>query len=136
MSEHTFDTHTQTFIRNAAGKALVDSPALNPLSRQVLVPVARAALPSAINVPGPGPPEPRREGAESKPTPPIPAEADADGEVDASSAGEHSGPGDDEEDHIAAAHAPAGADPYASLGSAFGGYTADEPKPHTDNLLF
>ena len=133
----------QTFIRNAAGKALVDSPALNPLSRQVLVPVARPSLPSAISVPGPAPPEPSRAPpAEGKPTPPIPA--DADGDVDASSSGDHSADGEGEEDHIAAvasvpapsAPAPAGGDPYANLGSAFGAYAADEPKPHTNDLLF
>ncbi|KIP09109.1 hypothetical protein PHLGIDRAFT_29224 [Phlebiopsis gigantea 11061_1 CR5-6] len=134
-----YHKNPETFIRNAAGKALADSPALNPLSRQVLVSVARPSLPSAVNVPGPGPPEPTRDGAtaiDSKPTPPIPA--DGEGDADASSSGDHSGDADGEEDHITAATsvvAPGG-DPYANLGNAFGTYAADEPKPHTNDLLF
>ena len=126
----------KTFIRNAAGKALTDSPALNPLSRQVIVPVARPSLPSAINVPGPGPPEPAKNGGtpDVKPTPPVPS--DSEDHADASSSGEHEGEGEGEEDYIAAAPSSSGGDPYANLGNAFGGYTADEPKPHTDDLLF
>ena len=139
----------QTFIRGAAGRALTDSPALNTLSRQVLVPVARPLLPAAVTVSGPGPKEPARNGSVSspqsgtKPTPPIPA-GDED-LLDASSSGEHNddgdgdgdgeGEGEGEEDSIAA-HAAQGSDPYANLDSAFGAYAADQPKPQTNDLLF
>lgn len=101
------------------------------------MPIARPSLPSAISVPGPAPPEPSKDGgtpADVKPTPPIPADQESD-LVEASSSGDHDEEGDGEEDYITASAGP-GADPYASLGNAFGGYNADEPKPHTDDLLF
>ncbi|KAG9318444.1 Adaptor protein complex beta subunit [Chiua virens] len=54
-----YHKNPETFIRNAAGRALVDSSALNPNSRAVLVPLARPQLPTAIiTVAGPGPIEP------------------------------------------------------------------------------
>lgn len=140
-----YHKNPETFIRGAAGKALVDSPALNPLSRQVLVPIARPQLPAAVSVPGPGPLEPsqKADGVTSpasvtKPTPPIPAGEEPD-LVDAASSGEHDdGEGEGEEDSIAAHPAAAVpvSDPYANLDSAFGAYAADQPKPQTDNLLF
>ncbi|KAJ6547517.1 adaptin N terminal region-domain-containing protein [Mycena capillaripes] len=123
-----YHKNPETFIRNATGKALKDSPALNAHSRAVLVPVARTQLPPAVvSVPGPGPSEPHeREDTPPplpdvpKPTPPIPSEgesgdnaSDDDGEADA----------DDE---------PRGrsdGDPYSNLDGAFGNYVADEPRP-------
>lgn len=145
----------QTFIRGAAGKALTDSPALNPLSRQVLVPVARTHLlpPTTIRVPGPVDPRvanpppvappPRQNGA-SLPAALAPSASQAStasatqdllgGEEDGE-AGEH----DQEDLERAEAVVPAANDPYAALDSAFGGYLADAPRPqqHTaDDLLF
>ncbi|THG97805.1 hypothetical protein EW026_g4261 [Hermanssonia centrifuga] len=133
-----YHKNPETFIRNAGGKALADSPALNPLSRQVLVPIARSNLPTAVQIPGPGPPEPPKDAPEAlgvKPILPIHGGSGSDSDlIDASSSGDHNGDEDNDEDYIAS---PSGAgDPYANLGGAFGGYTTDEPKPHTDDLLF
>ena len=140
----------QTFIRNAAGKALTDSPALNAASRQVLVPLSRPVVPSAVRVAGPGPSEPPRE---DKPVPPAPTGGSDSGLVDASADGHYAdgdgdagdgGDADGTEEYgagpgAARPAAPLAAsvgDPYANLDSAFGGYSLDEPKPHTNNLLF
>lgn len=128
----------QTFIRNAAGKALVDSPALNPASRQVLVPLARAAPPVAVRVPGPGPMEPSRDrsvDSASKPIPPAPTGSDSLDLVEASSSADHGDDGGDGEEEYITARGVDG-DPYANLDNAFGGYSGDDPKPHTDNGLF
>jgi len=126
-----YHKNPETFIRNAVGRSLRDSPALNAHSRAVLVPVARTQLPpTVVNVPGPGPSEPHeREDTPpppdaplpSKPTPPIPPEAggsddnayDDDGEADADD--EPRGRSDD--------------DPYSNLDGAFGNYLADQPRP-------
>src|ERR1700722_16574335 len=64
----------QTFIRNAIGRALQDSPALNANSRAVLVPLTQQELPRIITVPGPGPAETHRQepALPSVPTPPKP----------------------------------------------------------------
>jgi len=51
----------QTFIRGAAGRQLIDTPALNPTSRQMLVAVNRPNVPAPIKVSGPGPKESHRE---------------------------------------------------------------------------
>ena len=51
----------QTFIRGAAGRQLVDTPALNPTSRQMLVTVNRPGVPAPIKVSGPGPVESHQE---------------------------------------------------------------------------
>ncbi|EKM55404.1 uncharacterized protein PHACADRAFT_256011 [Phanerochaete carnosa HHB-10118-sp] len=147
-----YHKNPETFIRGAAGRALVDSPALNALSRQVLVPIARPMLPTAVRVRGPGPQEPSRDGAvpgsqsAAKPTSPMSPGEDAglieraasgehqdDGDGDGEGAGE--GDGEGEEDSITA-HRAAGSDPYANLDSVFGGYNADQPAPQTDDLLF
>ncbi|KAJ7063260.1 adaptin N terminal region-domain-containing protein [Mycena amicta] len=136
----------KTFIRNATGKALKDSPALNPHSRAVLVGVARPTLPSsAVAIAGPGPVESHQHATEepppppppdsvvsSKPTPPIPP-PDEDGD-DSSNEG-----GDDDDDD-----APTKSrDPYSNLDGAFANYLADEPRPlksgqrqDEDDLLF
>ncbi|KZT68971.1 Adaptor protein complex beta subunit [Daedalea quercina L-15889] len=157
-----YHKNPETFIRGATGKALTDSPALNPLSRQVLVPVARTHLlpPTTIRVPGPvdprvaNPPSPvlppRQNGA-SLPTAVAPS---ASQDSTAASpvtqdllGGEEDGDGEgDTEDHehedLARAQAVAPAsDPYAALDSAFGGHLAGEPRPQhngdaNDDLLF
>ncbi|GJE87205.1 adaptor protein complex beta subunit [Phanerochaete sordida] len=138
-----YHKNPETFIRGAAGKALVDSAALNPLSRQVLVPVARPQLPAAIRVAGPGPTELRRDGA--KPTPAIPAGEGEEPDAGDAASADHEGEGEDgegegegEEDSIAGHRTAAEpmSDPYANLEGAFGAYAADQPKPQTDNLLF
>ena len=134
----------QTFIRGATSRALADSPALNGLSRQLLVPVQRnVPTPGPIIVPGPGPIEPGTGPAPSplntinpaKPAPPLPHD----------SVGEHglleregSG-GEEEEDEDEDAGFAKGksspvrqmtvSDPYASLNTAFGGYAVDTPRP-------
>jgi len=130
-----YHKNPETFIRNATGKALKDSPALNAHSRAVLVPVARTQLPpTVVTVAGPGPSESHDRAdspppvpplpdapVPSKPTPPVPppesresgdASYDDEGEADA----------DDE---------PRGrsSDPYSNLDGAFGNYLADEPRP-------
>lgn len=116
----------QTFIRGAAGKALVDSPALNPHSRQVLVPIQREIPilgPMAIS--GPGPIEPGTAPvpslSTSKPAPPLPHDnAGAGGSLE----GEASAGEEDEEDAGFSTGKPTvsrqdSTDPYANLGAAF-----------------
>jgi len=144
----------QTFIRNAAGRELVDSPALNPNSRAVLVTLTRPQFPSiAISVPGPGPIEPARPSLQpdevNKAPQPILVESTRSDERDLldvegdDGAGGDSGDGyPDGDDDAAVVKA---ADPYAELGGAFGGYTTDAPQPvggrggrggDLDDLLF
>lgn len=152
----------QTFIRNAAGRALVDNPALNANSRAVLVPLARPQLPTAtITVAGPGPIEPHSRNQPTEPSPDAPkseplktadllvddnspiveghnrggnglGDEDAEADVDV----------DDDDDDIGSNRV---ADPYANLDGAFGGYLADQPQPMVgrqrgnndlDDLLF
>lgn len=135
-STRHFADLAQTFIRNAAGKALADSPALNTLSRQVLVPLTRAAVPVPVQVRGPGPQELSKDNTapdETKPTPPVPM--DSDDLLETSSETDHHGESDGEEEHMAAPSASV-SDPYANLESVFGGYNADAPKPHSNDLLF
>ncbi|KAG6911494.1 hypothetical protein DXG01_014568 [Tephrocybe rancida] len=121
-----YHKNPETFIRNAAGKALVDSPALNPHSRAAIVPLPRPQLPPAsINIPGPGPSEPNNnsgpENADpvTKPAPPIPSSPIVSKVTTASSDDE-----DDEDDGP-----PVGGDPYSNLDGAFGNYLQDEPRP-------
>ncbi|KAJ6496634.1 adaptin N terminal region-domain-containing protein [Mycena vitilis] len=128
-----YHKNPETFIRNATGKALKDSPALNAHSRAVLVPVARTQLPSAmVSVPGPGPSEPQERKdtpppalpdvpVPSKPTPPIPPEASHS--ADNTSEDEVEADPDDEP------RGRADGDPYSNLDGAFGNYLADEPRP-------
>ncbi len=140
---------SKTFIRNAVGRALVDSPALNPHSRAVLVHLAQPQLPTTVRVAGPGPVEPTTEQQHSpeipvptppatisKPAPELPKSTSSP--TDDDEAGEA---GDDGDDHTAN-HAKSN-DPYANLGGAFGGYVTDEPRPmgagrngDIDDLLF
>ncbi|KAG6818152.1 hypothetical protein H0H87_000057 [Tephrocybe sp. NHM501043] len=124
-----YHKNPETFIRNAAGKALIDSPALNPHSRAALVPLPRPQLPPAsINVPGPGPPEthdspaPDKTDLATKPAPPIPSSSSAVSPTVGSTSYN-----DDEDDEDEGP--PAGADPYSNLDGAFGNYLQDEPRP-------
>ncbi|CDO68347.1 hypothetical protein BN946_scf184799.g74 [Trametes cinnabarina] len=139
-----YHKNPETFIRGATGKALTDSPALNPLSRQVLVPVARTNLPpTTIKIPGPGPPEPTKSDPTSQhlvdtdfPVPSGQNGAASSAAVDLMTTGSssRSSPEDGDEDDDAVPQASA-SDPYAALDSAFGGYLADEPRPQNRDLL-
>ncbi|KAF9464650.1 adaptin N terminal region-domain-containing protein [Collybia nuda] len=122
-----YHKNPETFIRNAAGKALSDSPALNTHSRAVLVPLPRPPLPpSAISVSGPGPSESHNSdvtitmparAADTRLAPLVPPVQPAH-QRDADTNSDH----DDDE--------PTGsADPYSNLDGAFGNYLADEPRP-------
>lgn len=142
MSAHLTN---QTFIRNAPGRALRDSPALNAHSRAVLVPLARAEAPRAIVVPGPGPteshssePAPLVKNEEAPPSIPSPLVLPS---AEAARRDDRGG-GDGEEDEP---KSPGPAkDPYSNLDGAFGNYLqADDPKPinrgrnaDDDDLLF
>ncbi|KIJ17371.1 hypothetical protein PAXINDRAFT_74034 [Paxillus involutus ATCC 200175] len=156
-----YHKNPETFIRNAAGRALVDSPALNANSRAMLVPLTRPQLPSAtVTISGPGPIEPHTRNQTgdaapdtSKPAPPLPSrEVDLlDNSNSTKPQGRSSGGNehgdvdeDDDEDDDDIPNNKAG-DPYANLGGAFGGYLADEPQPMAghrrgngdlDDLLF
>ncbi|KAF8559538.1 Adaptor protein complex beta subunit [Imleria badia] len=145
-----YHKNPETFIRNAAGRALVDSPALNANSRAVLVPLARPQLPSsAVVVAGPGPIEPhnRDQLTDASPDAPKPepnapsqsinllgdgnsAKAEGhnsafDGLRDEDGEAGVDGDGDDDDDTDTSPVA----DPYANLDGAFGGYMADRPQP-------
>jgi len=133
-----YHKNPETFIRGAAGKALVDSPALNPMSRQLLVPVQRE-VPSAgpIIVPGPGPIEPGSGPAPSpntsKPPPPLPSDSAAEGgllERDASVGEEDEDEDDDAiaKDKSVPLRQMTATDPYSSLNTAFGEYSVDVPQ--------
>ncbi|KAG5646636.1 hypothetical protein DXG03_002626 [Asterophora parasitica] len=122
-----YHKNPETFIRNAAGKALTDSPALNPHSRAALVSLPRPQLPpAAINVSGPGPSEPRTRETDTDVTPattsapPAPPSASAPKDADTTNS-DHDDGDDDEPPH--------GADPYSNLDGAFGNYLQDEPRP-------
>ena len=123
----------KTFIRNATGKALADSPALNAHSRAVLIPLTPTQLPhTTITVPGPGPNESHSvqsallttddpdlpEAVPSKGSRPNQKDDDDDDDDDAGS--------DQDESSVK----PNGKqDPYSNLDGAFGNYLADEPQP-------
>ena len=135
---------TQTFIRGAAGRALVDSPALNTLSRQLLVPVQREMPVSGpIIVQGPGPIEPSASSggpsslplSTSKPAPPLPHDGGLEGgllEREASAGEEEE---DEDEDagfakgKLSPVRQMTTTDPYANLNAAFGEYAVDAPRP-------
>ena len=139
----------QTFIRNAAGRALVDSPALNANSRAVLVPLARPQLPTpTVVVAGPGPIEPhaRDQLTDVSPDAPnlepnVPSQRISPlGDDNSSTAEGHNSARDGLRDDDADAGVDGDgddddidgnpvADPYANLGGAFGGYLADQPQP-------
>ncbi|KAG1831824.1 adaptin N terminal region-domain-containing protein [Suillus variegatus] len=133
-----YHKNPETFIRNAAGRALIDSPALNANSRAVLLSLARPLLPPmAISVSGPGPVEPTRppqpsEAANNVPLPTIMESSrsderdllDVEGDDGAGGDSGEGYPEGDDDGPVTKA-----ADPYASLGGAFGGYVTDLPQP-------
>ncbi|KAF5365668.1 hypothetical protein D9758_003315 [Tetrapyrgos nigripes] len=132
-----YHKNPETFIRNAAGKALMDSPALNPQSRAVLVPLIRTQLPpTAINVPGPGPVE-LKAGDLSSPTqaPIPPSKSDPSAESNSSSDASISEPSTSQRtvSSLEDRNASAGNDPYSNLDGAFGTYMVDEPRPMTSS---
>ncbi|KAG0707810.1 adaptin N terminal region-domain-containing protein [Suillus ampliporus] len=148
-----YHKNPETFIRNAAGRALVDSPALNANSRAVLVTLARPQLPPiSISVPGPGPVEPTRpsqpDDAANKPDLLIvePSRSDERDLLDVE--GDDGAGGDSGEGYLDGddgAPVTKAADPYAELSGAFGGYMTDVPQPvagggsrggDLDDLLF
>ncbi|KAJ7709950.1 adaptin N terminal region-domain-containing protein [Mycena rosella] len=133
-----YHKNPETFIRNATGKALKDSPALNAHSRAVLVPVARTQLPpTVVTVSGPGPSE-SHDRADTpppplpdapvppRPTPPIPPEA---GEDPSGGSRDESYDDDGEADADDEPRGRSNDDPYSNLDGAFGNYIADEPRP-------
>lgn len=134
-----YHKNPETFIRNVAGKALTDSPALNPHSRAALLPLPRPQLPpTEIHIPGPGPSEPQKASeleaartdlrsyaAAGHPSEPKASEDLEGTESDVDEAEAQNGSGD----------------PYSKLDSAFQNYLQDEPRPistaqHDDLLLF
>lgn len=133
-----YHKNPETFIRNAAGRALIDSPALNANSRAVLVSLARPQLPPmAISVSGPGPVEPTRPSQPSEATNSVPLPTimessrsderdllDVEGDDGAGGDSGDGYPEGDDDGPVTKA-----ADPYASLGGAFGGYVTDVPQP-------
>ena len=106
------------------------------------MPVARTVPPGNINIPGPGPPVPR----EPSPLPPSKStngvakkEVSPDpttGLIDVSASQESHEDGDDDAEDEDYASPAERADPYADLDGAFGGYTADEPRPQVDSMMF
>ena len=134
----------QTFIRNAVGKALIDSPALNANSRATLVALPRPQLPDMpIVVAGPGPQEPSAQRPDpppaasiSKPLPQPEEGEEGEGEEQENGA---------ESDHDDVPDPSKAGDPYSSLSDAFRDYLTDRPQPITstsrqrhedDDLLF
>ncbi|EIW60455.1 Adaptor protein complex beta subunit [Trametes versicolor FP-101664 SS1] len=142
-----YHKNPETFIRNATGRALTDSPALNPLSRQVLVPIARTNLPpTSIHVPGPGPPEPSKDAPATAdllqaevPAAPSNGAVGTNGangsntDLMATSSSQESPEDVGDDDEAPAQARPS--DPYAGLDNAFGGYIGDEPRPQGNDLL-
>lgn len=117
-------TLLQTFIRNAVGKALIDSPALNANSRAVLVVLPRPQLPDMpIVVSGPGPQEPHTRQEPPPPAPPSKSLPQLTETVDAADQDEG---GSDHDDMLSQ---PKSDDPYSSLGDAFKDYLTDRPQP-------
>ncbi len=124
----------------------MDSPALNPHSRLVLVPLAPTRLPpSVINVSGPGPIESHSSNLiDESPPPPPPASEKRLPTPQANGTKEEESTEGDGSDRETAA--PRANDPYANLDGAFGNYLVDEPRPMTatagrgrndlDDLLF
>ncbi|KAG8904959.1 hypothetical protein FRB99_000961 [Tulasnella sp. 403] len=119
----------ETFIRNAKARWLVDSPALNPASRQALMMSMEDNLPPMLP-PGsiPGPPAPRQltpepKGSISRDLASLQSPADELGRQE-EEPDEDPGAADEEDAREALANERYGnvsSDPYASLGEAFGG---------------
>jgi len=124
-----YHKNPETFIRNATGKALVDSPALNAHSRAVLIPLTPAHLPhTTVNVPGPGPTESHSTVTQSgfvttntdlpEAVPSKESSLNQEEDEDAGS--------DQDEGNV---KSNGKQDPYSNLDGAFGNYLADEPQP-------
>jgi len=142
-----YHKNPETFIRNAAGKALVDSPALNAHSRAVLIPLSsKVAESTNISVAGPGPAETHLRKSSplpintSKAPPPIPTESSSESK-DLLDLDEAASPDVDDDDLVPSSTS----DPYSNIDGAFGNYMADEPQPMVagkgsrrdlDDLLF
>ncbi|KAF8741029.1 hypothetical protein AX14_006227 [Amanita brunnescens Koide BX004] len=124
-----YHKNPETFIRNAVGKALSDSPALNVHSRTVLISLPRAQLPSeAVIVPGPGPVEPgaHHSGDDVELTAPLAIPKRVLDEVAEGTEDTGSEHGRSDHDN----YSPQGtSDPYANLDGAFGNYLVDAPHP-------
>ncbi|KAH8833792.1 adaptin N terminal region-domain-containing protein [Flagelloscypha sp. PMI_526] len=150
-----YHKNPETFIRNAVGKALTDSPALNTNSRATLVHVAvkhPSHVPPPVQIAGPGPVEldanaqatEETEATEGDEDPLSPANAQKDHpplpRPSISSEGPPPPPPrddsvDPEADEEATSpismtsSSPPANDPYSNLAGAFGNYLADEPRP-------
>ncbi|KIL69710.1 hypothetical protein M378DRAFT_156936 [Amanita muscaria Koide BX008] len=119
-----YHKNPETFIRNAVGKTLPDSPALNSHSRAVLISMPRPSLPSeTVVVRGPGPIEPEAvNDGESNSSPPVPPKAsEAEEEEDST---DIMSPVDSQYQTNYGSQ-----DPYANLGGAFSNYLVDAPQP-------
>ncbi|TFK29899.1 adaptor protein complex AP-1 [Coprinopsis marcescibilis] len=147
-----YHKNPETFIRNAAARALTDTPALNPHSRAVLIHLPRLQLPGgppqAIrvlgapteshrddpNVPPASVPVPLIQDGEESVPPPIPErKVSRKDDVDEDQSDEEDKPVQNTRSK----------DPYSNLDSAFGNYLVDQPKPmdhrgrhNDDDLLF
>jgi len=124
-----YHKNPETFIRNATGKALADSPALNAHSRAVLIPLTQTQLPhTTVNVPGPGPTESHsaQSGFLTTDNPDLP-------DLPEAAPSKESRLNQEEEDEDAESDQDEGdvkpQDPYSNLDGAFGNYLADEPQP-------
>ena len=121
----------KTFIRNATGKALADSPALNAHSRAVLIPLTQTQLPhTTVNVPGPGPTESHSAQSgflttDNPDNPDLPEAAPSKESRLNQEEDEEVGSDQDEDD----VKPNSKQDPYSNLDGAFGNYLADEPQP-------
>ncbi|GJJ12167.1 hypothetical protein Clacol_006408 [Clathrus columnatus] len=108
-----YHKNPETFIRNAKGKALVDSPALNSNSRRVLLSLAQeVSTVTSTNLPAPAINHPKQQ-AEALENAQNPEPSDETQE-----------PEDTEENNANGEH-----DPYANLDGAFSRYIPDEPRP-------
>jgi len=118
-----YHKNPETFIRNAVGKVLPDSPALNPHSRAVLISMPRPSLPSEpVVVRGPGPIELEAvNDGESTSSPPVPPKASEAVEEDST---DIMSPVDSQYETNYDSQ-----DPYANLGGAFSNYLVDAPQP-------
>ncbi|KAK7054933.1 hypothetical protein VNI00_003396 [Paramarasmius palmivorus] len=131
-----YHKNPETFIRGAAGRALRDSPALNPHSRTVMVPLVRPQVPmQGVHIPGPGPVESHKRSPSSGTAPPLPSKSDIAPQTSPPAQPTAAGNGSlvdaDDDDEDAAPVKSKSSDPYSNLGSAFGNYLADAPQPMT-----
>ncbi|KDQ07940.1 hypothetical protein BOTBODRAFT_70091 [Botryobasidium botryosum FD-172 SS1] len=122
-----YHKNPETFIRTARGKALTDSPALNPASRAVLVSVVEPAKGPVVM---PDFPEPRP--ADLMDTADQEAKSGSSDAVNGSDlkAAPTPAPASNAETNAPSSSAATEFDPYAGLDSVFrGGYVTDAPAP-------